>query len=287
MPQERNASEDAGIAAIENPHHRQLMERLSGLHEALMSHPVYGLITDQRSLQLFMEAHVFAVWDFMSLLKELQRRLTCVEVPWVPPSNPLAARLVNEIVLGEESDEIAPGMYVSHFELYLSAMEEVDADTRAVRALSRAVAHGLPVDRALKPLPIADATRDFVQKTLAMTQGSDHEVAAAFLLGREELIPDLFREILEPASDEARLECSWFKTYLERHIEVDEGEHGPMARRLLVSLCGDDPAKWDDVERVARGSLESRMLLWNAAAQQIVSKRDTPPLSVVRSRRLR
>jgi hypothetical protein len=287
MTQESVPSEFTQAGAVKSVEHQRLMKSLAGLNSALLSHPVYGLIADQRSLQLFMEAHVFAVWDFMALLKELQRRLTCVEVPWVPPTNPIAARLINEIVLGEETDEIAPGMYMSHFELYLAAMEEVDADTRPVRALARAVGHGLPVERALKPLPIPDATRGFVQKTLEMTKGSDHAVAAAFLLGREELIPDLFRKILEPASDDSRLECAWFRTYLERHIEVDEGEHGPMARRLLVSLCGNDETKWNDVERVAREALEARILLWNAAAQQIVLKRDTPPLSVVRSRRLR
>lgn len=287
MNSERSGEQKSSATGPESAHYRRLEQRLQNLQQALLSHPVYGLITDPRSLQLFMEAHSFAVWDFMSLLKELQRRLTSVTVPWVPPSNPLAARLINEIVLGEESDEIAPGMYVSHFELYLSAMEEVDADTRPIRALSRAVAHGLPLEKALAPLPIEDATRAFVLQTMEMTKGQDHEVAAAFLLGREELIPDLFRQILEPASDEARLECNWFRLYLERHIEVDEGNHGPMARRLLVSLCGEDEQKWADVERVARGALETRMLLWNAAAQQIIRKRLTPTLSVVRSRRLR
>jgi hypothetical protein len=74
------------------------------LFERLLSHHLYQHICDERSLRLFMRAHVFAVWDFQSLIKALQRMLTCVEIPWLPSGDPLARRLINEIVLDEESD---------------------------------------------------------------------------------------------------------------------------------------------------------------------------------------
>src|SRR2546425_11084063 len=84
------------------------------------------------SLRLFMEHHAFAVWDFMSLLKALQRRLCCVEVPWLPAVDPLGSRLVNEIVLAEESDDDGRGGFASHFDLYHRAMTRCGANSAPI-----------------------------------------------------------------------------------------------------------------------------------------------------------
>jgi hypothetical protein len=80
-----------------------------------------------------MQIHVFAVWDFMSLVKRLQSELTCNSLPWMPPVRSRIARFANEVVLGEESDLGPDGKPVSHFELYLRAMDEVGADRTLVR----------------------------------------------------------------------------------------------------------------------------------------------------------
>ncbi len=142
-----------------------------------------------------MTNHAFAVWDFMSLLKTLQQRLTCVGVPWLPPADATAARLVNEIVLGEETDEIAPGRFVSHFDLYLAAMTEIGADTGPVR--------------------------QFVVGTLRTCAASTLEVAASFLLGREDLVPAMFRPMLAEL-EKAGVKCDTYRLYLERHVYLDE-----------------------------------------------------------------
>ena len=129
----------AALAPLE-----RLESRLAPLRKRLASHPIYAAIQSEQQLRLFMESHVFAVWDFMSLLKALQRSLTCVDVPWVPSRHAASRRFINEIVLGEESDEYQHRP-LSHFEIYLEAMQALDADTAPINALL--MAH--PISSAL------------------------------------------------------------------------------------------------------------------------------------------
>src|SRR3982074_924513 len=114
---------------------------LNILRAQLLEHPVYAEVASLSDLRRFMEDHVFAVWDFMSLLKRLQQDLTCTKVPWFPADNARAARLINDIVIGEETDVDPDGSYVSHLDLYLRAMADGRASTRQfdkLRPLARA-----------------------------------------------------------------------------------------------------------------------------------------------------
>ncbi|MBI4603102.1 MAG: DUF3050 domain-containing protein [Planctomycetes bacterium] len=240
----------------------RLEQDLRQVRHELVTHPLYGMVGDLPSLRVFMASHVFAVWDFMSLLKTLQRRLTCVEVPWLPPVDPLAARLVNEIVLGEESDEVAPQRYTSHFDLYLMAMEEVGANTRAIRQFLAGLSEGLPPDQALAPLAIAESTRRFVLDTLFSCGAPTREVAAAFLLGREDLVPAMFGSLIVEL-ERSGTRCDLFRLYLDRHVQIDSEVHAPLARKLLRSLCGDDPANWAKATVAAAAALSSRRALWD------------------------
>src|SRR5438874_9463566 len=107
------------------------------IHEArtrVVGHPLYANLDTQGAIVTFMEHHVFAVWDFMSLLKSLQRQLTCVTVPWIPTGPTGSRRLINDIVMVEESDELGDG-FISHFELYVNGMREAGASTAAVDRL--------------------------------------------------------------------------------------------------------------------------------------------------------
>ena len=161
-----------------------LMEEIYPYRMAILEHQVYQLVNDTASLYEFMKSHVFAVWDNMILLKTLQCRLTCVEVPWLPPLDMKSARLINEIVLVEESDEITPGNYLSHAEFYITAMKEIGADSNPVENFINSLRNGISPEQALKQVLIPESTKKFVLHTLETAQGLTHEVAASFLLGR-------------------------------------------------------------------------------------------------------
>lgn len=242
---------------------------LHTLKRTLENHSLYRQVRDRGHLQGFMESHVFAVWDFMSLLKFLQRELTCVSLPWTPPKSGAAARFVNEIVCGEESDLGPDGRHLSHFELYLIAMRELGADTTPIEHLLHIIASGESLDKALAFAPVRAA--DFVRSTFAiLDRGKPHEVAAAFTYGREDLIPVMFQRLAGELAPE-RNRMPHLLHYLERHIEVDSGDHGPLAQKLLSELCGSNATRWEEARQTAIRALHARIALWDAvlAAQPV------------------
>ena len=217
-----------------------------------------------------MESHVFAVWDFMSLLKALQARLTCVSVPWTPTAWPHSRRFINEIVLGEESDEFE-GTPISHFELYLEAMDEFGADTAPMRALlEHPTTNGATSLHAFRtPDDAPQAARRFVDTTFELIRsGSTAALASAFTFGREDVIPGIFRALVREL-DANSGDLGKFVWYLERHIEVDGEDHGPLSLRMVEDLCGTDDGLWEEAGRAAEAAIEARIALWDGILEQI------------------
>lgn len=238
-------------------------ERLEQRKAELSAHPIFSEINSLPVLQRFMESHVFAVWDFMSLTKRLQQELTCMHLPWLPPRDPQAARLINEIVLGEESDDCPARGHYSHFELYLDAMREVGASTVAVERFVALQREGVSYDVALQRVDVDPATARFVRHTLhTALHAPGHSVAAAFLHGRESVIPPMFQRILDDWGIGIE-QAPTFRYYLERHIEVDSEDHGPAAQNLLTRLIGGDPLREQDAYASALAAVESRIALWD------------------------
>lgn len=241
---------------------------------AVRNHALYASVTDDRSLRVVMRAHVFAVWDFQSLLKALQRELTCVEVPWSPTPDPVARRLVNEIVLDEESDATPWGTHLSHFELYHRAMVEGDADTGPIDAFTASVRDGATVERAMAVARVAGSVQSFVTTTLGIARSrSAHRIAAAFSFGREDIIPEMFERLVTRLADLDPRRWSTFRYYLERHIERDGDKHAPAARELVARLCGSDPTRRLEAEAAARSCLAARVALWDDVLRDIRSLR--------------
>ncbi len=220
-----------------------------------------------------MGRHVFAVWDFMSLLKSLQQRLCCNSVPWLPSGQNLASRFVNEIVLGEESDEDAAGGYASHYELYRRAMTNCGADASMIDRLLAALEQEGCIRSSLQAAEIPESLRRFVLHTFAVIDDGDLcRIAATFTFGREDLLPDVFQRIVDEISATLGGQLDDFQYYLLRHIDLDGGEHGPMAARLMSVLCGDDDARWRSAEEAAVEALQARLELWNGIHEEVLEQ---------------
>ncbi|MFD9123361.1 DUF3050 domain-containing protein [Kitasatospora sp. NPDC059571] len=238
-----------------------LREAIEPVRQEVVKHPVYRELNSLDRVRTFQERHVFAVWDFMSLLKCLQRSLTCVELPWVPSGPTASRRLINEIVLVEESDELGEG-YISHFELYLDGMARAGADTGPVEGFLDALRSGTGVPEAAAAAGIPAASAEFIAFTWDIIENAPvHCRAAAFAFGREDLIPEMFEQVIRIEDGDGRL--SVFKDYLARHIEVDGEQHTPMAMQMLIDLCGDDDERWTQCADTVRGALSARVALWD------------------------
>lgn len=249
----------------------RLQTAIAPLQQELATHALYQTLSSVADIRVFMEYHVFAVWDFMSLLKALQQRLTGTTLPWMPTEHPTLARFINEIVWGEESDVNELGEPKSHFVMYLDAMEQTGANQQPIQDFLGNLNAGQSVAEALNGVVLPSAVVEFVRFTFSIIEtGEAHLVASAFTFGREDLIPDLFLAIIKEAqANSGRDEYSKLTYYLQRHIDVDGDEHGPLALQMMGELCKDDPEKWEAATAVAVQALEKRLALWQGIQVQI------------------
>lgn len=257
-----------------HPNILKIQASIEPLRQEIINHKVYSAISEMEDLQIFMEHHIFAVWDFMSLLKALQINLTCTTLPWFPVGDAVTRQLINEIVAGEESDVDADGNIKSHFELYLDAMEQCGANTAPINTFINALQNGKSFDEAFELAEVPFAARDFVNSTFeTINSGQTHLQAASFTFGREDLIPNMFFSMVNDLNSKQPDQVSIFKYYLERHIEVDGDHHSHLALSMTEKLCEKDEAFWAEAEATTKLALQKRIDLWNAAYNEIVKQK--------------
>ena len=251
-----------------------IQDKINGQREKLLKHKLYSNIESIKDLRVFTENHVYAVWDFMSLLKALQIKLTCTKTPWVPNSNSQTAYLINEIVLAEETDINQAGKRKSHYELYLDAMIDIGAEIEFPTKTINKIASSENIFMSIDKLEIHENIKEFLKFTFSVIkEGKPHKIAAIFTFGRENLIPNMFNEILrEFEKNVTEGDISKLIYYFERHIELDEDEHGPMALEMVSMLAENDPKKWNEIESISIQALEKRILLWDAINEHIENK---------------
>jgi len=236
------------------------LDKINSLHKDLQNHSIYSSINSTDDVKEFMKWHIFAVWDFMSLLKGLQREITCIELPWRPSPYPKElVRFINEIVLGEESDIDGAGGYTDHFTMYLEAMKEVGADVYPIQNLLETM--------DFSQLP--EEIEEFVTYNITLAQsGENHKIAAAFFYGRENLIPDIFEPLVNSLK-ENNISCPNLLFYLERHIELDGDEHGDLAGKCFDLLCDGNESKYIEGLEAAQYSLKLREKMWSFILGQL------------------
>jgi hypothetical protein len=251
---------------------------LAPLRAQLQDHEIYKNLSSVEDIKVFMEHHVFAVWDFMSLLKSLQQKLTTVQVPWHPAPNAKVARLINEIVFEEETDVNEHGEPTSHFEMYIDAMRQMGASTLGIDSFLDDIKNGATVANALENKNVPTELQSIVNHTFfTINSNKPHVIAASFTFGRENVIPDMFIKILEGAND-AKNNYHKFIYYLQRHIELDADEHGPLALEMVSELCENDPVKWTEVIETAKESLTKRIELWDLIVSALKAKHRSEPI---------
>lgn len=243
------------------------------LRQQIINHKVYSAIKDIDDLKVFMQYHIFAVWDFMSLLKALQNNLTCTSIPWFPKGSADTRHLINEIVVGEESDIDSFGNRKSHFELYLDAMQQCGADTSQIEIFITVLKKTGDFNSAFTTSETPKEVRDFVDFTFKIIESNkDYLQSAIFTFGREDLIPGMFLSIVNDIHQNFPDSISIFKYYLERHIEVDGDLHSHHALQMTSNLCGTDDQFWKEAEQATIESLQKRIDLWDGVYRQIIKR---------------
>ena len=252
----------------------ELKEAVLPIREKLAGNKIYNAIKEIDDLQVFLEHHVFAVWDFMSLLKAMQIEHTGVSIPWNPRGNAVARRYINDLVLGLESALLPDGTVGSHFELYVRAMEQWGADTTAINEFVRRTSLGESVERALADSDAPPASQRFVANTWhTIIHTEPHQIAASFLFGREAIIPDSFIKMIEQINEDNHEEQDMLVAYLKLNNQEEQDIRKPVADTLLIELCGTDEKKWEEAKQAVINALEHRIEFWNAIHKHILLKK--------------
>jgi radical SAM protein with 4Fe4S-binding SPASM domain len=230
---------------------------LQQAREAVVSHGVYAAASSPAVLRAFMESHVFAVWDFLALLRRLRGEI----------SQPASSGYLEEVLRAEESDLWEDGRSASHLDRYLEAMEEVGADTALFRAFQSRLAAGDAPDVALEAVGAPWPVRHFVSDTLSWASNGDlAEVAAVYLYSREDVLPEIYQRLLTVC--EGQGEASRLVEYLERHLARYGEDTASQAKHIMDQITGQDPKVWDRAALAAERALLARKALWDGILAQ-------------------
>ena len=252
---------------------QELKKTIDPLRKQLITHELFQQMKTLNHLKIFMEHHVYAVWDFMSLLKSLQNSLTCTTIPWFVKGSAETRYLINEIVVGEESDINQHGQRTSHFELYIEAMKQCGANISGINTFIGSLKNKGDFDAAFLNAKTPKPAKEFVNFTFKTIRSQkDYLQSAIFTFGREDLIPGMFISFINQLHQNFPESISTFKYYIERHIQIDGDNHSHLAMKMTSNLCGTEKEYWREAEESVINALRLRVKLWDGAYEEIVKK---------------
>lgn len=220
---------------------------IKSLIKGVVDHPVYSRIITPDALKIYMQRHVYFVLDFMFLVKSIQNEYTNTSPIWFPrmmkSDNAMIGHYINEIVTTEETDVKFGGK--SHLEYYIEAMKEAKADTSDIESVLCNLKKGTP-DRILDIQNVY--ARDIFRQVCRLgDSGKVYAALGVFAVARENIIPEMFTNIVKTIDSEFPGNFTKLRTYLDRHIELDSEEHGPMSSLMLKAI----PSEWEESARIA------------------------------------
>ena len=245
-----------------------IQNELIPYREKLATHPLYSKLKSPTDIFVFMSLHIYSVWDFMNLLKTLQRHFTCISIPWVPPKNPKLSRLINEIVLEEESDLI-DGQHTSHFMYYFKAIQSLNINAPHLNSFYTDLSCNVSYSTLISRPYIPTSAQTFMSSTFRFIETSTLAATSAFTFGRETLVPTLF-EPIKSLHTHSSPELSQFIAYIERHIELDGESHSKLSLELVSELIQSEQ-DYQLVLNHAKKALESRIVFWDGIANSITN----------------
>ena len=244
-------------------------KELSQLKKSIRGHTLFSNKLSNRQIAIFMESHIYSVWGFMSLLKSLQYALSSNNLPWIPTSNTTngLVNFINEIVLSEESEHIKGIGFISHFEIYLLAMEEIGAKVNNIKKLIKNIENNKKYKNAILDIKIHKEVRDFLDFDIKTSQSNSlPKIIGGFTLAREQVIPNMFEYIIPAIKD--KKSAKHFITYLRRHISIDGDRHGPLASKLLETICSSNKDMCTAYQSGIK-SLKLRLKVWDKVASEL------------------
>ena len=191
------------------------------------------------------------------------------DIPWMPNQNTRngLTNFINEIVLCEESDYIDDIGYISHFEIYLLAMDKMNADTSQIILLTEKLKNEGYNKKLIDELSIYDEVKDFVKFDLDVALSRNlPKIIGSFTLGREKVIPNMFSYIINCIENNNSTKN--LLTYLDRHINIDGDRHGPLSIKLLDTICDTDHA-YALAYNSGITSLQLRLKVWDKIANEL------------------
>lgn len=237
--------------------------------QLLEKHDIYESVVGLKSLQYFMERHIICVWSYTALLQSLHKDLVAMVFPLNSESHKEAIRLISEIIINEEVDDLGDGRYLSHLELYLEAMQDLDCDLSKILDFFDQLETNRSIDEAIKKSLFSEEIKEYARATARFLRKPLHIRAAALYYEGEPFFPDQFLYRLYLLSD--HIKCDKALWYFEKHIEGIKCQDFSAAGRLVEVLCKVDHKFDYEAESTASAVMRNRINLWNKILRGITN----------------